>query len=189
MQTDPIRTVLAGLLARMTLLGCYPNLPTDAKRQTMWVETFAEALAGTPPDELEAAFRAYLTSTDPADRFPPTPGRLLALTPTRGRMQVEADAAGGWYQRARRARGSIGGNSDDRTADLRRHLRDPHPAVLDAVLAGIEAVGGWHALGMTMDDDHGAGRRFEAAFRAALMAPTTARAQLTVVPAPRALRG
>lgn len=144
-----LRILLAQQIARIAVLGCYPNLPADHNRQIAWVEAMADDLADIPVDEVAEAFVAYRKSSDPADRFLPTPGRILALTAGHVRAMQAKERATERWETALRLLGSIGVEA---MTPERLWQRWPVADVLGdaertAVLAGVQAAGGWGVLG------------------------------------------
>lgn len=158
------------LVAKLCLYG-YPGAPKSPELQRALVATLAHDLADVPEDELAEACAAFVRSTDPGDRYMPTPGRLIALTPSHRRMEEAESRAGERFGRALRALlGGVGAMELARmqpaaiTAELTRRTDIP-PAEAMACVAGLRAVGDWRHLGSTDADQllrHG-----ERAFREA----------------------
>lgn len=140
------RPALAHALARLQLLG-YPNAPGPGRPADAWVAVMQEALEAAPVGEVEAALRAYLVSTEPQDRYMPTPGRILALCPARVAMLSAVDRGGERWEALLRVVGRLG---VDRCtwAELRAHWPTPlGEADFAAVVVGAVAVGGLRAIG------------------------------------------
>lgn len=146
-----LRPLLAQQIARIALLGCYPNIPTDPARQIAWVEAMADDLADVPVNEVAEAFAAFRKSTDPADRFLPTPGRILALTPSRLAMIAAKEKGSERWESMIRLVGSIGVDAlatGPESLWSRWPTTDPLGSEeRTAILAGIRAVGGTGTIG------------------------------------------
>lgn len=126
----------------------------------MVVALWSADLADLDDATLEAAGRAYRRSTAEADRWFPTPGRLLAFTPERRVERIDdADEAWGKVIGIAQSKGRAAGLAEN------RHRWDSAGEDYGAALwAGIEACGGWIAICDSTQAEHGTMR---AAFRGA----------------------
>lgn len=127
---------IAGFVARN-----YPQPPGPDVARLM-VEAWAEDLAELTDADLIAACSAYRRSTDPADRWWPTPGRLRALAPV-GRAAAflggDADAEKAFEDfRARMVALAFRPDRDD----AERHLDPEDPYRNDAMFAALATLAG-----------------------------------------------
>lgn len=130
-------------LSRLLAVGAYTGLPASEAHARVWCATFAACLADVEPADVDSAFVAFLGSTDPADRFPPTPGRIRALTP----RQRAGEAARGASARAWSAVVKAAGAPERIEHPWAWGGDLPSRAVVDATVAAVNAVGGWAVIG------------------------------------------
>lgn len=158
-----LTTALAG--------GCRPH---DAWMAAGGIKTSAPVYAtvltaaGVDYDTASAALVAYLG--EPTEgAFPkmlPDPGALIARTPGHRQRVLLDGQAGAVWARVYALRGSLGAGAVDRGVRMLAEIYGR--AVIPAILAGLDAVGGWDAA---CNDDVAArvaGKRFEEAYRASL---------------------
>jgi hypothetical protein len=146
----------------------YPKQPAADLNEALMLG-WAEDLAELTDDELAAACKAYRTSTDPADRWWPQPGRLIALSPV-GRAALalgsETDADAAWADFNRRMQHLAG-----RGGPLRgeREL-DSDGYRNDAMWAGLRGIGGARVWDRWDLSDRAIPARWRAAYVAARVA-------------------
>jgi len=130
---------IAGFVARN-----YPQ-PPGPQMVPMMVEAWRDDLAELTDADLATACQAYRRSTDPADRWWPTPGRIRALAPAGQAAALllgEGDAEAAFPEFMTRM--SALAFRPDRD-DTNRHLDPVDPYRNDAMFAGLAAVGGARA--------------------------------------------
>lgn len=142
----PTPNAVENQIARFLAAG-YPHAPS-AHTVELTVGVWLDDLNDLNDAEFDEACRAYRRSTDPADRWWPTPGRLRAVSAL-GRasaaLGTSSDAEVAFCDFC--ARMSFLGFRPDRD-DEARHLDPKDPARNDAMFAALAAVGGSRAWGL-----------------------------------------
>jgi len=148
----------------------YPKGPESAGELDGLIATWLDDLDDLSDADLASACRTYRRSVDPADRWFPTPGRILALSPV-GR----ALATLGSDDDSARAFSDFGARM--RALDFRpsraspaRHLDGGDPYRNDAMFSALEAFGGPAAWGARDTSDAYRMRESEAKWRGAYKA-------------------
>jgi hypothetical protein len=136
----PTRPAIATALAKLVAAG-YPHAP-PAEARGLTAEVWAEDLAALSDAELAAAVGAYRRSADPADRWWPTPGRILACSTfgrTAGAIGTASDGERAFEDFATRMRWLIAMRLKPSRHDTEAHLDPADPYRNDAMFAGWAA--------------------------------------------------
>jgi hypothetical protein len=148
----------------------YPKGPESAGEIDACVAAWLDDLDDLDDAGLAAACRAYRRSVDPADRWFPTAGRILALSPI-GRalatLGSDDDSARAFVDFGARMRALAFRPS---RAIPARHLDEGDPYRNDAMFSALEAFGGPSAWGARDTSDAYRLRESEAKWRAAYRA-------------------
>lgn len=148
----------------------YPKGPESAGELDGCIAMWLDDLDDLTDADLAAACRTYRRSVDPADRWFPTPGRILALSPV-GRalsgLGSDDDSARAFADFGARMRALAFRPSRALPA---RHLDEVDPYRNDAMFSALEAFGGPSAWGARDTSDSYRLRESEAKWRAAYKA-------------------
>ena len=124
-------------------------------------EVYARALCDLSREQLEDATITVIRSSSP---FWPTPGQLLAAVPERRAAAVD-DSDAAWGEALRIVQGWGAHRLYD--PDTWEKARPADAAKAEALLAGVQAIGGWKELGRSTAEEHIAMRAsFRSAYRA-----------------------
>jgi hypothetical protein len=155
----------------------YPKGPESAGELDGCIAMWLDDLDDLTDADLAAACRTYRRSVEPADRWFPTPGRILALSPI-GRalatLGSDDDSARAFVHFGARMR-ALGFRPS--RAIPARHLDEGDPYRNDAMFSALEAFGGPSAWGARDTSDAYRLRESEARWRAAYRAAREAQRQ------------
>jgi hypothetical protein len=155
----------------------YPKGPESAGELDGCIAMWLDDLDDLTDADLAAACRTYRRSVEPADRWFPTPGRILALSPI-GRalatLGSDDDSARAFVHFGARMR-ALGFRPS--RAIPARHLDEGDPYRNDAMFSALDAFGGPSAWGARDTSDAYRLRESEARWRAAYRAAREAQRQ------------
>ena len=162
---NTVTTEIAKLIATR-----YPKGPESGDEVDACIAMWMDDLDDLSDADLAAACRAYRRSPDPADRWFPTPGRIMALSPIGRALAVlgsDDDSARAFAHFVARMRALAFRPSRTIPAC---NLDPADPYRNDAMHSALEAYGGASAWGMRNIDDPFRVRESETKWRAAYKA-------------------
>ena len=148
----------------------YPKGPESDGEIDACIGLWMEDMDDLSDADLATACRAYRRSTDPADRWFPTPGRIVALSPigrTMTALGSNDDASRAFAHFVARMRALAFRPSREVPA---RHLDPADPYRNDAMFAALDAYGGPLAWGQRNIEDPFRVRETEAKWRMSYIA-------------------
>lgn len=152
------KSIIANL--KRLVRQCAGRIPT-AEELPEYATDWAVILHDIEDAQLDDAVTAWLRSPNP---FWPTPGQLLALVPER-RLAAIDDSDAAWGEALRIVQGWGAHRLYD--PETWEQARPKDAAKAEALLAGVQALGGWKELGRSTAEEHVSMR---AAFRSAYRA-------------------